>query len=191
MSMRIGYARVSTKDQQLGAQLASLAESGCERVFQEKVSGAKRERPELERLFQQLRRDDTVIVWKLDRLARSTRDLLEIVDAIDRAGAGFRSITEPWADTTTPAGRMVLTIFAGIAEFERELIRERTSEGRSDAMRRGVRFGPPEKLNDQQVALCARLIDEGMRARDAARTFGVHRSTIYRTLERNRHGQPV
>lgn len=186
--MQFGYARVSTREQNLSMQISALEAAGCRRIFQEKVSGARRDRPELALLLGQLREADAVVVCKLDRLARSTRDLLDIADVISRAGAGFRSLSEPWADTTTPAGRMVLTIFAGIAEFERALIRERTNEGRIEAMRRGTKFGPPEKLKADQVALCRRLVDEGMPTRAIAKMFGVNRSTIFRTLRRKPHG---
>lgn len=139
-------------------------------------------------MLSQLREGDTVVVARLDRLARSTRDLLEIATAISQAGAGLRSLGERWADTTTPAGRMVLTVFAGIAEFERELIRDRTSMGRKAAQQRGVRFGRPSKLNPDQIVLCERLLSEAMPARQIAKALGVHRSTIYRTLTRRRNG---
>lgn len=131
-------------------------------------------------MFEHLRDGDAVVIWKLDRLARSTRDLLDIADVIAKAGAGLKSLSEPWADTTSPAGRMVLTVFAGIAEFERELIRERTGTGRIAAMKRGVRFGRPASLSSEQAALARRLLDEGKSAKEVAATFGVNRSTIYR-----------
>ena len=120
--MLIGYARVSTDDQDLTLQRAALKDAGCKRVYEEKVTGAKRDRPQLVRMLDQLRAGDVVVVSRLDRLARSTRDLLEIAEQLNEAQAGLRSLHEPWADTTSPAGRMVLTVFAGIAEFERELI---------------------------------------------------------------------
>ena len=138
----IGYARVSTQGQDLAQQRETLSAMGCQRIFEEKVSGAKRDRPELGRLFDHLRTGDVVTVTRLDRLARSTSDLLHIAERINDSGAGLRSLAEPWADTTSPAGRMVLTIFAGIADFERSLIGERTSAGRAAALARGVRFGP-------------------------------------------------
>jgi len=180
--MLIGYARVSTEDQKLEIQLQKLKVAGCKRIFQEKVSGAHRERPELAKMLEHLRESDTVVVWKLDRLARSTRNLLEISDVIAQTGAGLKSLSEPWADTTTPAGRMVLTVFAGLAEFERELIRERTGTGRVAAMKRGVRFGRPSSLKADQAALARRLLDEGKSAKEVAKTFGVHRATIYRAI---------
>jgi DNA invertase Pin-like site-specific DNA recombinase len=143
--MIIGYARVSTDDQNFSLQRAALEAAGCKRIFEEKISGAKRDRPELIRMLDQTRDGDVVVVSRLDRLARSTRHLLEIAERLRDAQAGLRSLHEPWADTTSPAGRMVLTIFAGIAEFERELIHERTGSGRDAAKARGVRFGrPPE-----------------------------------------------
>jgi DNA invertase Pin-like site-specific DNA recombinase len=182
--MEIGYARVSTEDQNLGQQRAALLEAGCRKIFEEKVSGAKRDRPELSRLLDQLRDGDTVVVWRLDRLARSTRDLLEIAESLNRLGAGLRSLSEPWADTTSPAGRMVLTVFAGIAEFERELIRERTAGGRASARERGVRFGRPRRLSPEQAALAERLLSEGKSAAEVARTLGVHRATVYRSTAR-------
>ncbi len=180
--MYIGYARVSTEDQNLDIQVNALKQAGCRIIFQEKLSGAHRQRPELAKLLEQLREGDAVVIWKLDRLARSTRDLLDIADATAKAGAGLKSLSEPWADTTSPAGRMVLTVFAGIAEFERELIRERTGTGRTAAMKRGVRFGRPASLSGEQAMLAKRLIDEGKSAKEVAKTFGVNRSTVYRTM---------
>lgn len=135
--MLIGYARVSTDDQDLALQRAALKEAGCRRTFEEKVSGAKRDRPQLARLLDQIRDDDVVVVTRLDRLARLTKDLLDIAEKLNEAGAGLRSLAEPWADTTSPAGRMVLTVFAGIAEFERALIHQRTSSGASPLRRAG------------------------------------------------------
>lgn len=180
--MLIGYARVSTDGQTLTQQRAALREAGCRRLYEEKVSGARRDRPQLARLLDGLREGDVVVVSRLDRLARSTRDLLEVAETLREAGAGLRSLAEPWADTTSPAGRMVLTVFAGIAEFERALIHQRTSAGRTAAQGRGVRFGRPPKLDAGQVALGRRLMDEGRSAREVARMFNVHVATLYRAL---------
>ncbi|MBB5374532.1 recombinase family protein [Acidocella aromatica] len=180
---RIGYARVSTQGQDLAQQRAALRQTGCTRIFEEKVSGARRDRPELARLLDHLRTGDVVTVTRLDRLARSTRDLLEIAERIKEAGAGLRSLAEPWADTTTPAGRMVLTVFAGIADFERSLIVERTSSGRAAAKARGVRFGPRPSLSAQQIAHAYQLVEQEDRpVAEVAKLLGVHRATLYRAL---------
>ncbi len=180
--MLIGYARVSTDDQDLRLQRAALEQAGCNRTFEEKISGAKRDRPELAKMIEQLRDEDTVVVTRLDRLARSTRDLLDIAEKLKEIGAGLRSLAEPWADTTSPAGRMVLTVFAGIAEFERELIHQRTSSGRVAAKARGVRFGRPPKLTPDQIALGKRLVSEGTSVREAAKLLKCHHATLYRAL---------
>src|SRR4051812_15128647 len=181
--MLVGYARVSTEDQDLTLQRTALSGAGCKRIYEEKVSGAKRSRPELDRMLDQLRAGDVIVVSRLDRLARSTRGLLDIAEQLKEGGAGLRSLHEPWADTTSPAGRMVLTVFAGIAEFERALIQERTSAGRTSARARGVRVGRPPKLAADQVALARRLIAEGTSVPEAARILKVHRTTMYRALE--------
>ena len=181
----IGYARVSTQGQDLAQQRETLSAMGCQRIFEEKVSGAKRDRPELGRLLDHLRTGDVVTVTRLDRLARSTSDLLHIAEQINDSGAGLRSLAEPWADTTSPAGRMVLTIFAGIADFERSLIGERTSAGRAAALARGVRFGPRPALSAEQIVHARRLIEEeGRPVTEAARILNVHRATLYRALAR-------
>lgn len=180
--MLIGYARVSTDDQDLRLQRAALKEAGCKRIYEEKISGARRDRPQLVRMLDQVREDDVVVVARLDRLARSTRDLLDVAEQLKEAGAGLRSLGEPWADTTSPAGRMVLTVFAGIAEFERALIQQRTSSGRVAAMQRGVRFGRPAKLEADQIALARRLIEEGTPVRGIASLLKVHPATLYRAL---------
>ena len=181
--MLIGYARVSTDNQDLTRQRAALKEARCERLYEEKVSGARRDRPQLARMLDNLRDGDVVVVARLDRLARSTRDLLEIAEVLNEHGAGLRSLGEPWADTTSAAGKMVLTIFAGIAEFERALIHERTSSGRVAAKARGVRFGRPPRLTVEQVTLGRRLVDEGGSVREVARTIlKCHPATLYREL---------
>jgi DNA invertase Pin-like site-specific DNA recombinase len=179
-ALKIGYARVSTQDQKLELQLKSLKKAGCQKIFREKASGFNRQRPEFQRMLDQIRPGDIIIVWKLDRLARSTRDLLNTMDTINEAGGKFQSISEPWANTTTHAGKMIMTVFAGIAEFERGLIRERTGAGREAAKQRGVRFGRPRKLNPDQMQVAAQLLAEGKAVRDIARTFNVHEATIYR-----------
>ena len=136
-------------------------------------------------MLDHLRAGDVVTVTRLDRLARSTRDLLDIAEQLQAKGAGLRSLAEPWADTTTPAGRMVLTFFAGVAEFERSLIHERTSAGRAAAKAKGVRFGRPPALSAEQIAHARQLISEDKKPAEVARLLGVHRATLYRALERN------
>ncbi len=188
--MLIGYARVSTDDQDLALQRSALKAAGCRRLYEEKVSGARRDRPELARMLDNLRDgEDVIVVTRLDRLARSTKDLLDIAEQLNAIGAGLRSLAEPWADTTSPAGRMILTVFAGIAEFERSLIHQRTSSGREAAKKRGVRFGRPPKLSADQVALGRLLVEEGKSVRDAAALLKCHHATLYRALNPSRETQ--
>lgn len=180
--MKIGYARVSTKEQTLDIQLTALRKAGCKKLFQEKVSGTKWDRPELHAMLNSLQAGDVVVVWRLDRLARSTKMLLEITDRILSSDAKFSSLSEPWADTTSPAGKMIMTFFAGMAEFERDLIRARTGAGRKEALERGVKFGRPSKMTPKQLQVAKRLLNEGQSARDVADMFGVHYTTLYRLM---------
>src|SRR5215475_9100596 len=145
-----GYARVSTNGQDLSSQEAELMAAGCAKVFKEKVSGAKTDRAELAKLIRRLEPGDVLIVTRLDRLARSTRNLLNVLATVGEREAGFRSLKDTWADTTTPHGRLMLTVLGGLAEFERELIRARKSEGRKRAKDRGVKFGRPNALTAYQ-----------------------------------------
>ena len=178
--MIVGYARVSTDGQTLDAQQAALREAGCARVFSEKVSGAKTDRAQLAKALAALGPGDTLVVCKLDRLARSTRDLLNTLAAVGEAGATFKSLGDGWADTTTPHGRLMLTVLGGLAEFERHLILARTSEGRQRAQARGVRFGRKQKLtvHQQQEALARRAAGEALV--DIGRSYAVSHSTISR-----------
>lgn len=150
--MIMGYARVSTGGQTLDAQHSALTEAGAERVFSEKQSGAKTDRAQLAKAIAALTVGDTLVVCKLDRLARSTRDLLNTLAAVADAGATFKSLGDPWADTTTAHGKLMVTVLGGLAEFERHLILARTSEGRKRAQARGVRFGRKLKLTPHQRA---------------------------------------
>lgn len=179
-----GYARVSTEGQTLANQEAQLREAGAAKVFAEKVSGASAgNRKALARALAALEPGDVLLVTRLDRLARSTRDLLNTLDAIAKAGAGFRSLADSWADTTTAHGRLMLTILGGLAEFERELIKARTGEGRKRAKERDVHMGRPPALNrDQRREALARL-EAGEAQTDIARTFGVSHTTIGRLRE--------
>src|SRR6201988_3350642 len=150
--MKYGYARVSTDGQTVDAQVRQLAKPGCKRVFRETASGAKTDRNQLRKALDQLDAGDVLMVTRLDRLARSTRDLLNTLATIADRKAGFRSLGDAWADTTSPHGRLMLTVLGGLAEFERELIRARTGEGRKRAVERGVRMGRPPKMTPQGSA---------------------------------------
>lgn len=175
-----GYARVSTDQQTLDNQISELLAAGCEKVFREKESGAKTNRPELAKLMRAIGAGDTLVVTRLDRLARSTKDLLNVLAAIGERKALFRSIKDTWADTTTPHGRLMLTVLGGLAEFERELIKARTGEGRTRAMARGVKMGRKLKLNAAQRAEALARKEAGDNITDIARTFGVSHSMISR-----------
>jgi DNA invertase Pin-like site-specific DNA recombinase len=175
-----GYARVSTRDQDLAAQDADLIAAGCAKVFKEKVSGAKTDRPELAKAIRRLQSGDVLIVTRLDRLARSTRDLLNVLDEIGKRGAGFKSLRDTWADTTSAHGRLMLTVLGGLAEFERELIRDRTGEGRKRAKERGVKFGRPRKMTPHQRQEALQRLAAGETMTDVARTYNVDPGTISR-----------
>ena len=180
VKMIVGYARVSTDSQELEGQQTSLRKAGAERIFAEKVSGAVTDRKALAKALAALQTGDILLVTRLDRLARSTRDLLNILDTISKAGAKFRSLADAWADTTTPHGELMITILAGLATFERHLIKARTDEGRKRAQARGVRFGRPLKLTKYQIeeALVRRQAGEPLT--DIGRSYGVSHSTISR-----------
>jgi DNA invertase Pin-like site-specific DNA recombinase len=175
-----GYARVSTDGQSLASQDAELHAAGCAKVYAEKISGARSNRPELAKVLKRLDTGDVLIVTRLDRLARSTRDLLNILDDIAKRGAGFKSLHDAWADTTSAHGRLMVTILAGLAEFERELILARTSDGRARAKARGVRFGRPTALTPHQRAEALQRLANGEVQADLARSYGVSQATISR-----------
>src|SRR3954464_2821710 len=175
-----GYARVSTDGQTLDAQVAQLKAAGAQKVFREKVSGARADRPELARLLRALSAGDLVLVTRLARLARSTRDLLNTLAAIADKQAGVRSLNDAWADTTSPHGRLMLTVLGGLAEFERKLIRARTGERRQRAKTRGVRFGRPPKLTAHQRQEALQRLANGETQADIARTFNVDATTTGR-----------
>ena len=178
--MIIGYARVSTSDQNLDAQIDALKEAGATKIFQEKITGKSRKRPELEKLLEQLRKGDVVMITKYDRLARSLRDLIDIVDVIRDREAEFRSLAED-IDTTTTTGRLIFHVFGSIAEFERERIVERTKEGLAAARKRGRVGGRPAALSSEQKAEAIRLRDgEGRPISEIARIFKVSDKTIRR-----------
>jgi DNA invertase Pin-like site-specific DNA recombinase len=178
-----GYARASLEKQAIERQLDELAVAGVEpnNIFQEKITGTKRERPELNRMLQSLEGGDTVVVLELSRISRSTKDLLEIVDFIHRQGAHFKSLNEAWLDTTTPQGQLIFTIFAGLCQFERDLTAERTRSGLQAAKARGRIGGRPATEEETAEAVMA-LHENGVGATDIARQTGVSRSTVYRVV---------
>lgn len=181
--MIYGYARVSTEGQSVAAQVAALRKAGAGKVFREKITGANAARAQLRRMLDQLVPGDVVMVTRLDRLARSIRDLLNTVEAIAAKKAGFRSIADTWADTMTAHGRLMLTVLGGLAEFERDLIRSRTAEGRDCARARGVKLGRKPKLTAHQRRGAIRRRDrDGEPVREIARSFNVSHSTISRLV---------
>jgi DNA invertase Pin-like site-specific DNA recombinase len=182
-----GYARVSTDGQTLEAQISELKSAGAERVFREKISGAVTDRAQLRRALGALQKGDLLLVTRLDRLARSTRDLLNTLAAIAERRAGFRSLRDSWADTTTAHGRLMLTVLAGLAEFERELIRTRTGEGRERAKARGVRMGRKPKLTPHQRREAAARRESGEPIVEIARSYAVSHSTISRLARSATH----
>ncbi|AMT69063.1 recombinase family protein [Mycobacteroides abscessus] len=180
--MLIGYARVSTVEQSTDLQLDALNGAGVERVFvDEGVSGSVSSRPELDKCLEVLREGDTLVVWRLDRLARSLRNLLELVESLSAKGIHLRSLTES-IDTSSASGRLVLSVFGALAEFERALIIERTQAGLQAARSRGARIGRPAAMTDGQVEQARTLVGAGHRVPEVARSLGVGRSTLYRVL---------
>ena len=178
--MLIGYARVSTDGQDLAQQRAALRQAGCRRLHEEKVSGARRDRPQLARLLDQVREADVVVVCRLDRLARSTFDLFSIVKRIVDAGGQFRSLAEPWADSSTSTGRLMLAVLGGLADVERDLIRTRTAEGRSRATARGQHMGRPPALTVQQATEARQRRQDGATLKELADSYNVSKATISR-----------
>jgi DNA invertase Pin-like site-specific DNA recombinase len=180
VTMTLTLSRTNSSANALKRQLATLKAAGAATVYREKISGARSDRPQLAKLMASLRKGDVVLVTKLDRLGRSTRELLDLIHRIDQAGASFKSLGDPLFDTTTSQGRLLTTMLAAIAEFERELIRERTSEGRKRAKARGVRFGRPPKLTPHQRVEALRRRADGEPLADIARSYAVDRSMISR-----------
>jgi len=180
--MLVGYARVSTQDQNPALQLDALKALGCEKVFVEKASGAQRDRPEMKAALDYMRSGDTLVVWKLDRLARSMKQLIETVEMLEGQGIGFRSLTEA-IDTTTAGGKLVFHIFGALAEFERTIIRERTRAGLDAAKARGRRGGRPPKLTEKVLMVArAMLAEASITVEAAAKRLGVSPATLYRHL---------
>jgi DNA invertase Pin-like site-specific DNA recombinase len=178
--MKIGYARVSTDDQNLDLQRDALQQAGCSVIYEETASGKSAARPELEQCMKALRPGDTLVVWRLDRLGRSLHDLVQIVSELEQKGIGFESITER-IETTSAAGKLVFHVFAALAEFERNLIRERTRAGLAAARARGRKGGRKPKLDNQQVReIRALLRDPEIKVSEVAQRYGVSRTTIYK-----------
>lgn len=190
--MLIAYARVSKSDgQDTATQINALKAANCDKVFEEAASGGRWDRPELHKALDQLREGDVFIVWKLDRLSRSLKDLLHIMEKIEAAGAGFCSLTEA-IDTTTPAGRMLMQMVGSFAEFERAMIRERTNAGLETARKQGRIGGRKPKLTAEQRREIVSRVSSGIwSGAEAARLFSVHPSTITRLLARDRHNNPT
>ena len=189
--MKLGYARCSTLDQNLDWQIDALTEEGCDRIFQEKFTGTRKDRPELLRMMDMLREGDTVIICELTRLSRSVKDLFDLVEQVGKAGANIKSLKEPWLDTTTPQGRLLFTIFSGVSQFERELIRERTMEGLASARARGRMGGRPgkdKKIVEQALTLYdskAYSVDE------ISKTTGISRATLYKYVNLRKESQNI
>jgi len=182
--MLIGYARVSTDDQELALQRDALTTAGCERLFEDTISGATAERPQLSDALDFVRPGDTLVVWKLDRLGRSLSNLIELLSGLSERGVGFKSLTEQ-IDTTTSGGKLIFHIFGALAEFERELIRERTRAGLSAARARGRVGGRPRKLDTVgKLAMARSLYAEGTHSiEDICKTLGISRTTLYRAIK--------
>lgn len=186
--MKIGYARVSTHDQNLDLQKDALLKAGCERIFEDHISGGSTERPGLSRAMDALRPGDTLVVWRLDRLGRSLKHLIDTVTDLEEQGIGFKSVNES-LDTTTHGGKLVFHIFGALAEFERSLIQERTRSGLAAARARGRLGGRPKKVSKQKLAMAKKMLeDRDQSVTNVAEVLGVSRATLYRHLKSERHG---
>lgn len=181
----IGYARVSTGDQDTALQLDALRKAGCEKVFEDKASGAKTDRPGLAEAIRYVREGDTLTVWKLDRLGRSMKHLIEIVTELEARSVGFRSITEN-IDTTTPGGRLVFHLFGALAQFERDLIRERTRAGLQAAEERGRRGGRQAVVTPDKLAKARQHVAAGLNVREAAARVKVGKTALYAALRQEK-----
>jgi len=183
--MTLGYSRVSTSDQNLDLQKDSLLKAGCEKIFSDKLSGAKAERPGLEKLFDSLRKGDTVVVWRLDRLGRSTKDLIDLINKFKALGVTFKSLNEN-IDTTTASGKLIFHIFCSLAEFERSLIRERINAGITAAKLRGKVIGRKKGISDeakQKAILAASYYRNNYSAIEICKKLGMSRTTLYKYLK--------
>ncbi len=180
---KVGYARISTQDQNLDLQVDELKKSGCKRIFSDKVSGAKTERKGLKKALDYLREGDVLVVWKLDRLGRSLKHLVEIIASLEEQGVGFCSLSEN-IDTTTSGGKLIFHIFASLAEFERGLIRERTLAGLKSARARGRIGGRPRKMNEKKVRMARALLEDGsLTVKDVCKQLDIGKTTLYKYLK--------
>lgn len=181
---KIGYARVSTQDQNLDRQLDTLKEAGCDKIYKEKITGTKKDRPELDKLLEDLRSGDTIIVSDLTRLSRSTKDLFNLVEQIESKEAYIKSLKESWLDTTTPQGRLLFTFMAGISQFERDLISQRTQEGLASARARGRHGGRPAK-DKKDIEVAIKMYNSKLHSvSDIEKTTGVSKATLYRYIKK-------
>lgn len=180
--MLIGYKRVSTQNQKLDRQTDLLNEYGVERIFEEKITGTKRERQELNKMLDMLREGDIVIVADLTRLSRSTKDLFEIVETIHSKGAEIKSLKESWLDTTTPQGKFVFTMFAGLSQFERDLIADRTKQGLESAKNRGAKLGRPNKYQEKKDTILQMYNSNDYSINDIISATGISKTSLYRLV---------
>ncbi|MBM7408446.1 recombinase family protein [Methanococcus maripaludis] len=182
--MIIGYARVSTKDQKLDRQIDELKSFGCEKIFLEKISGTKRNRPEFDKMLEMLRKDDLIVVSELTRLSRSTKDLIDIMNRFEQMEVSVKSLKEAWLDTSTAHGKLLFTIFAGLAEFERDLISERVKSGLNAARSRGKLGGRPTVRNEK-INLALKMYDsKEYSINEILKATGISKSTLYNYLEK-------
>lgn len=187
--MKIGYARVSTKDQNLERQLDELENVGCEKIFQEKISGTKKNRPEFDKMMEHLRKDDIVVVTEITRISRSTKDLISIVELLKEKGVEIKSLKESWLDTTSAHGKLLFTIFAGLAEYERDLIVERVNSGLAAARARG-RVGGRPRINKKKIEIALKMYDSKLHSlSEISKTTGICKRTLYNYLEERKNNQ--
>lgn len=183
MCMKIGYARVSMSDQNLDRQIDLLTKEGCERIYQEKITGTKIDRTELNKMLDAMRKGDTIVVAELTRLSRSVKDLIMLVEKFNEEGADIKSLKEPWLDTTTPQGRLLFSIFAGVSQFERDLIQERTIEGLAAARARG-RMGGRPKVASKNIELALKMYeDKTCSVSEILKVTGISKATLYKYLK--------
>lgn len=180
--MKIGYKRVSTQNQKLDRQTDLLNDFGVERIYEEKITGTKRERKELDKMLEQLRPNDIVVVTDLTRLSRSTKDLFEIVEIIESKGAGIKSLKESWLDTTTPQGKLLFTIFAGLSQFERDLTAQRTKEGLASAKARGKKLGRPNKYQEKKDTILNMYNSNNYSINEIITATGISKTSLYRLV---------